>query len=89
MYHMSTGFIGFAYLLRSICSVFTSFLVPCSINKCGRPITVLVSLVIHFIAILLLGPSKMFGFPESVNLVMTAIVLKGIADPFMFVPLFP
>ena len=55
----------------------------------GRPRTVFASLVVHFFAFVVFGPSRIFQLPKSPNLIIAGLVLKGVVDPFMYVPIFP
>lgn len=88
-YNMSEVLIGFTFLLRSVSSIFTSFLVPCAVAKFGRVITIYMSCVAHFIAFAFLGPSQLLNIPQHIGCIIAAIILKGAADPFMFIPIFP
>lgn len=64
-------------------------MVPCAVAKYGRPITIYMSAIVHFFAFLFLGPSQLLNLPQNVGFIFAAIILKGAADPFMFIPIFP
>ena len=38
---------------------------------------------------MLFGPSQVFQFPKSEYLIVAGLIVKDIADPFMYVPIFP
>ena len=64
VYHKSAGYIGIAYLLRSLFSIVTSFMVPCAVQRVGRTLTIYIALLFHFFAFLFLGPSLVFNMPQ-------------------------
>mmetsp|Transcript_16097 Transcript_16097/g.27194 ORF Transcript_16097/g.27194 Transcript_16097/m.27194 type:complete len:149 (+) Transcript_16097:1309-1755(+) len=60
--------------------------VPNGIEK--RAIMIVASFLLFFVN-LLLGPSDIFDFPDSIWLIVIALALRGILDPFTLIPSLP
>ena len=71
-----------------------TFAVTCmvieKITKKYRKIRVLqIALCLQFICELFLGPSKVFGFPDKLYVILIGHVLHGLCDSIAFVPTLP
>lgn len=60
--------------------------VPSGVEK--RALMILAGFFLFFVN-LLLGPSKIFNFPDNIYLIITALALRGILDPFTLIPSLP
>ena len=88
-YNKSTGFIGFFMFVRSLGALITTFLVPIVVKGLGRTLTLFIAAVVQFIAFIFVGPSLIFGLPANEHIIMSGVFMKGLLDPFLFIPTFP
>ena len=88
-HNKSSEFCAIFLLLRSLAALTTTFFAPYVSKRIGRARTVMFALLFERVASILLGPSKMLGLPDRYELMMVAVIIKGLIDPFLFGPLFP
>lgn len=88
-YNKSTAYIGFFMLVRTLGALVTTFTVPLVVRCLGRVLTLFMAAMVQFLAFIFVGPSLMFGLPASAEIIMLGVALKGLLDPFLFIPVIP
>ena len=58
-------------------------------KKLSRKAVIFSVFLLQSVAMLLLGPSKMFQFPESLPMLVSGLALKGFCDGFVFSVILP
>lgn len=85
----SSLYIAFAYIIRPICAVAASNLVPRIADKFGGILCIFFGSLVHLLAFLFIGPSHFFHMPDNPDLIILGLAIKGVADPLIFIPTIP
>lgn len=80
---------SFIQSTRAMGGILTCWSTPFIRKKLSRKNVVLFVFMLQCVAMLLLGPSKMFQFPASLALLVCGLALKGCCDGFVFSVILP
>ena len=85
----SKDYVGYVFALN--CGVYAIFspLIGYLCKYIKKLFLTQVSFLIAFLALILLGPSEIFGFPESYTMIIIGMGVLGLSMSFIFVPLLP
>jgi len=80
---------GYIMSLQTVTYVLGCFLMPYTCEHLPRRFLFIVASFLLGINLLLLGPSKWFGFPDKPALVIAAFPMLGVCQVFVFIPIIP
>ena len=76
-------------MMRPFCAVIASLFVPPVVSKIGGVLSIFFASLLHCFVFILFGPSQLLGLPDSPEMIYAALALKGVADPFVYIPAIP
>ena len=77
-YGVSVGFGGYMLAIMSVAYLIGCILLPYTCEHAPRKLMFVIAIVTFGVGILLLGPSKLFEFPDKLSLVIASFPILGI-----------
>lgn len=85
----SSFYIAIAYIIRPLCAaIFSSLVLPVA-HKFGGILCIFFGSLFHLVSFIFIGPSHFFMMPNNPDLIILGLAFKGVADPFIYIPIIP
>ena len=88
-FKMSQANISLFFVIASVFYIFACILASWIPKRVDKRVILILASVSCSLSYLFVGPSVMFGFPDSLGVMVIGHVLLGLALPFQFVPVLP
>jgi len=88
-YDIDSADMGYYFSILSFAYLLSAIIIPFAFKNVPRKLQFICCFALTAVAMMLMGPSKLFGFPQSLGCVLVGLPMLGFFQALCFIPSLP